>query len=100
MAQLKTTRRVLRLTFLLAGKEFDGMRPSEIAKAMGVSPATVTQDMADLEAEGYAERVPDRPEAWRLSPRLVQIAAAHQDALVRMELKASEIRQRYSRLPN
>lgn len=34
----------------LAGREFDGLRNGELAKALGVTPATITVDLKELEA--------------------------------------------------
>ena len=95
--QIKATRRVLRLIELLAGKEFDGVRPGELAKALGVNAATITRDMADLADEGFAERVPGREEAWRLGPKTVQIFRAHCIGLDRIDQRVSEMNNRYSR---
>lgn len=92
-------RRTLRAVLVLAGHEVMGLRPTEIAKAIKESPSTVTRLMAAMEDEGFAERVPNRDEAWRLGPKLVQIARAHTAGLAEMQRQLDEVNQRYSRRP-
>jgi DNA-binding IclR family transcriptional regulator len=84
---------------LLAGHELEGMRPGQIAKALGLGAATVTRDLRALKDEGVVELVPGMEDRWRLGPAVVQIALAHMHAIERMAERVSEIRQRYSREP-
>ena len=93
------TRRALRLIEVLSGKEVGGLRPGEIAKAINESASTVTRMLAAVEQEGYCERVPGRDEAWRLGPKLVQIAKAHTTGLAAAQRQIDEVTQRYSRAP-
>lgn len=94
--QARTTLRVITLLF---GREVTGLRPSEIAKGIQASPSVVTKLMAALEDEGYAERVPGREDAWRLGPKMVQGAIAHQRGLAEIQRQLNEVTQRYSRAP-
>lgn len=93
------TRRALRIIVVLAGKEVMGLRPGEIAKAIKELPATATRMLAAMEQEGFVERVPNRDEAWRLGPKLVQIARAYTAGLAEAQHRIDEVTQRYSRAP-
>ena len=84
----------------LAGHEVDGLRPGQIAKAVGVGPATVTRDLRALKDEGVVELVPGMEDRWRLGPIAVQIALAHMQGLDRVSARVGEVKQRYSRDPN
>lgn len=88
--------RILRALCLLAGNEVTGLKPSEIARLLGCSPAVVTRDMANLKQAGLAELVPET-DRWRLAPLVVQIALKHMAALERAETRLAETRNRYSR---
>lgn len=92
-------RRTLHTLTLLFGREVMGLRPSEIAKGIGESPSVVSRLMAVLEDEGYAERVPGREDAWRLGPKLVQGALAHQRGLAEIQRQLDETTHRFSRTP-
>ena len=92
-------RRALRLLFLLQGQSFDGLRLKQLADALGASAPTVLRDLQVLAEEGIAERVPGRDEYWRLTPRIVQIAVAHQDEVHRLQQRVGEFNQRYTAKP-
>jgi DNA-binding IclR family transcriptional regulator len=97
--KIKASRRMLRLIVVLGGHEVDGLRPKQIREAMGIDAAAVTRDLADMKAEGFAERVPGREEAWRLGPKAIQIFRAYTLGIERMRARLEETEQRYSRLP-
>ncbi|WP_338457654.1 hypothetical protein ACPUBP_14325 [Methylococcus capsulatus] len=97
--KIKGSRRMLRLIALLGGHEVDGLRNKQIGTALGIDPPMVTRDMADMESEGFAERVPGREEAWRLGPKAIQIFRAHTLELERKRARLEETEQRYSRIP-
>lgn len=84
---------------VLAGHEVEGLRPGQIAKALGLGAATVTRDLRALKDEGVVELVPDMEDRWRLGPSVVQIALAHMQGIDRMSARVSEVKQRYSREP-
>ncbi len=93
----QSQRRVLRLQFLLQGHVMDGLRLKQLADALRAAPPTVLRDLELLADEGIAERIPGRDECWRLTPRLIQLARAHEQELARMHQRLSETEQRYSR---
>lgn len=92
-------RRPIRLLFILQGHAFDGLRLKQIAETLRASHSTTLRDLQVLESEGVAERIPGRDEYWRLSPRLVQVAKAHDQELLRLRARIDETEQRYSRTP-
>jgi DNA-binding IclR family transcriptional regulator len=89
--------RVLKALMVLAGHELEGLAPAQVARALHTSQSNATRDLANLLESGLAERLDSN--RWRLSPRLVQIAKAHTEALARYEANLEEVKQRYSRLP-
>lgn len=94
------SRRPIRLLFLLQGHVFDGVRLRQLAEALDTTPSSALRDLQMLEDEGVVERIPGRDEYWRLSPRLVQLAKAHEQELVRLRQRIDETEQRYSRVTN
>ncbi|MGH8037027.1 MAG: helix-turn-helix domain-containing protein [Stenotrophomonas sp.] len=93
-------RRALRLLFVLQGHTLEGLRLKQMADALQATPSTVLRDLEVLADEGIAERIPGRDEYWRLSPRLIQLARAHEQELARHRQRLEETEQRYSRNPN
>lgn len=89
--------RVLAATVVLAGHEAMGLAPSQLAKALRTSASNVTRDLANLITAGFVERLDTGN--YRLGPRLVQIATAHQRGLADIKARVDEIEQRYSRTP-
>lgn len=95
--------RILRVMLALAGHEMDGLSATEIARGIGQRGESATvnsvfRDLHNLAEAGLAEQLPDS-DRWRLAPRLVQIAAAHQRHLERSAQRLAEVQQRYSRQP-
>ena len=90
--------RLHKTTVLLAGNEFSGLAPCELAKALGTNPSNVTRDLANLKEAGLAETLPDTGR-WRLGPKLVQIALAFSDHISRSSARMNELQQRYTRQP-
>lgn len=93
-------RRAIRLLWILQGHAFDGLRLKQIADAMKVSNSTILMDLEMLAEEGVAERIPGKEDCWRLTPRLVQLARAHEAEVQEMQRKIEEFNQRCTRLPN
>lgn len=91
------TRRVLRLLFVLQGQGFNGLRLKQVAERLAASPSTAYRDLEVLANEGLAERVPGQEDCWRLTPRLIQLAFAHQDEIERLEQRVSDFTRRYVR---
>lgn len=90
--------RILRALLVLAGNEFQGVAPGELAKSMGVSPGTATRDLHNLREVGFADQIQETGR-WRLGPKIVQIALAFSHELTRAESRLSEIKNRYTREP-
>lgn len=88
--------RALRLLSILAGNEVTGLTNADVAKQLGCSPPIAVRDLANLQAAGFAERVPET-ERWRLAPQIVQIALKHMAAMERAASRLAETRNRYSR---
>lgn len=84
---------------LLAGNEFNGLAPGEIAKALETGPSNITRDLRVLQSAGLAEQIQETGR-WRLGPKVVQIAIAFQRHLATSQARVSEIEQRYTRQPN
>ncbi|GBG03925.1 hypothetical protein AZSI13_32520 [Azospira sp. I13] len=90
--------RLCKVICLLAGNEFNGLAPSEIAKAVNVSPPNITRDLANLKEAGLAEQLPDTGR-WRLGPKLVQIGLAFTAHLDKSRSRLDEMTNRYTRQP-
>lgn len=86
--------RLLRVMKAMRGREFDGIRPAEIADKVGTALPNITRDLANLAEAGWAERLPGDEEKWRLGPQFLQIANAHQLALARIRAFVEEQAQR------
>ena len=80
-------------------RTFEGLRLKQLADGINASPSTTLRDLELLADEGVAERIPGRDEYWRLSPRLVQLARAHEQEMARLQQRIDETQQRYSRSP-
>ncbi|WP_340569900.1 helix-turn-helix domain-containing protein [Stenotrophomonas sp. G106K1] len=93
-------RRALRLIFALQGHTLDGLRLKQLADSIKATPSTVLRDLEVLADEGIVERIAGRDEYWRLSPRLIQLARAHEQEMARVRQRLEETEQRYSRNPN
>lgn len=91
------TRRVLRLLFVLQGQSFNGLRLKQIAERMDTASPTIYRDLEVLLDEGFVERVPGMEDCWRLTPKLIQLALAHQDEVTRLEQRVSDFNRRYTR---
>ncbi|HEL3749987.1 helix-turn-helix domain-containing protein [Stenotrophomonas maltophilia] len=89
-----------RLLFALAGHSRAGLRLKPIADGIGESPSTTLRNLQRLAEDGLVERSPFDQDNWRLSPRIVQIALAHQAEVAREERQLDDFKNRYSRSPN
>lgn len=89
-----------RLLFALAGHSRTGLRLKPIADGIGESPSTTLRNLQRLAEDGLVERSPFDQDNWRLSPRIVQIALAHLDEVLREERQLDDFKNRYSRSPN
>lgn len=84
---------------VLAGNEFTGLTPSDIAKAIGTSASNITRDLGVLQKVGLAEQLVETGR-WRLGPKLVQVALSFQLHLDKSRRRLDEINQRYTRTSN
>lgn len=96
---LAPVRRAFQIVWLLQGHTFEGLRLKQVADHVKTSSAIVLRDLETLADEGVAERIPGRAEFWRLSPKLIQLARAHDQEMVRLRARVDEIDQRYTREP-
>ncbi|GAB6040149.1 hypothetical protein JCM17961_08230 [Endothiovibrio diazotrophicus] len=99
MERINGQRRAVRILLLLAGREFDGVRNAELARALETSAPNITRDLKTLIDEGLVERLPTDPEKVRLGPRMVQVALAYQRHLDAVRRRVEELEQRYTRTP-
>lgn len=89
-----------RVLILLAGNEFNGVAPGELAKALDTNPSNITRDLSVLHGAGLAEPLPHDPKRWRLGPKVIQIANAFTAHMGEVTRRAAEIEQRYTRNPH
>lgn len=95
----ESQQRILRALTVLAGNEFNGLTPSEVAKAVRTSASNATRDLANLREAGLAEVIQETGR-WRLGPKLVQIAVAFSTHLNRAQTRLDELTNRYTRSPS
>lgn len=88
-----------RVLMALPGHELVGVAPGELARALGVSPSSITRDLAVLAKVGLAEQIPETGR-WRCAPRFVQAALSFSVHLERAKSRVAEIEQRFTRQPN
>ena len=85
--------------FALAGHALTGLRLAQVAAAIGESSPTTLRALQRLADDGLAEQTQDANKAWRLTPRITQIAIAHQQEMARAHQRLADTENRYSRLP-
>lgn len=98
--QRQSARRVLRIQLLLAGHTTQGLRLSEVARALEVSASTALRDLEVMREEGWVERIVGAEERWRLGPRPVQVALAFTRDIDEQRRRVDDIAQRYTRTPH
>jgi DNA-binding IclR family transcriptional regulator len=96
-APQQTTRRAIRLLFLLKGHAFNGLRLKQLAEAAEQSPSTTLRDLEVLADEGVVERLANDKDRWRLTPKVIQLAIAHQAEMAALQQRVDDTTQRYSR---
>ncbi|ABE50977.1 helix-turn-helix domain-containing protein [Methylobacillus flagellatus] len=89
-----------RVLLLLAGHEFDGLAPGQLAEALKTNPSNITRDLRVLQEVGLAEPLPTDQRRWRLGPKLIQVATQFQQSLTEIKRRADEVQQRYTRTPS
>lgn len=91
-------RRILDAIRVLSGHELHGLAPKDLVTALQVSPASVTRDLHNLIAAGFAEQIGETGR-YRLGPGLVRIAIAHTTAMERAQSRLTETINRYRTEP-
>lgn len=91
----RAQQRVLTALTAMAGNEVFGITTGELAKKLRTSASNVTRDMANLTEAGLAEQMESG--AWRLTPRMAQIALTVLNNLDRARSQVEETHQRYTR---
>ena len=80
--------KVLDVLNVLLGNFAHGLTPTELAKATGLEPSSITRYVATLEEKGFAERIPEtgriRP-ASRLAQHAVSILRSLDSARQRID---------------
>lgn len=93
-------RRAIRILWILQGHSFDGLRLKQITEQLQTSNSSALMDLEMLAEEGVVERIPGKSEYWRLTPRLIQLARAHEQETQELHRKVDEFNHRCTRLPN
>lgn len=88
--------RLVKLVLVMFGDVVNGYLPSELAKAVGASPGTMTRDLDNLETAGIA-RPDEETGRWRLTPRLPQQAIKVFNAIDAADQRVQEARNRFTR---
>lgn len=86
--------RILKVMLVLFGHELQGLSPSDVAKACGISGANATRDISNLVSAGLAERLPDS-DRIRISPMLARKCVATLQAFDRAQSELSTLAARY-----
>lgn len=86
--------RILKVMLVLFGHELQGLSPSDVAKACGISGANATRDIANLVNAGVAERLPGS-DRIRISPLLARKSVATLQAFDRARSELDALSTRY-----
>lgn len=84
---------------LVLGANFQGLRLSDVAKALGTAAPNALRSLENLRVAGLAERDPMNEETWFLGPRVVQIGLAFEAHAAEAASKLAERHRRYTRQP-
>ncbi len=76
--KMNTMQRTIQYLFLLSRHGYNGVRAIEVQKSLELTASMVHRDFHALRDEGMLENVPGREDHWRLAPRIIQVAVAHQ----------------------
>lgn len=91
---VESQQRLMRLVSELASHPLDGMANAQIAERLCVTRSTVTRDLANLRATGWAEQIPETGR-WRCGPAVIRLSVAHATAMSRAQQRLDEVRQRF-----
>ncbi|OJT38439.1 helix-turn-helix domain-containing protein [Serratia plymuthica] len=84
--------RTLRVLIALKGHTMTGLSNGELAKALNVSPANISRDLATLVEVGLAIQLDNGRYAHSI--QMLQIATAHAEHMARMQARMNETTQR------
>ncbi|WDE07267.1 MarR family transcriptional regulator [Thalassomonas viridans] len=90
--------RTLNIIKVMAGKEVEGISPSEITLYTNISASNVTRTLANLAEQKFVERLPSNEKRWRLSAGLVQISNTVALNLNKAQQQLQQDQHNYSRL--
>lgn len=88
--------RLIKLVLFLFNDVVNGYLPSELAKAVGAAPGTITRDLDNLDTAGIA-RAKEGTGRWVLTQRLPQQTIKVWSAIDRAEQELQEAKQRFTR---
>ncbi|MGM7653574.1 helix-turn-helix domain-containing protein [Serratia marcescens] len=84
--------RTLRVLIALKGYTMTGLSNGELAKALNVSPANISRDLATLVEVGLVIQLDNGRYAHSI--QMLQIATAHAEHMSRMQARMNETTQR------
>ncbi|WP_447888599.1 HTH domain-containing protein [Serratia fonticola] len=84
--------RTLKVLIALKGHTMTGLSNGELAKALNVSPANISRDLATLVDVGLAIQLENGRYAHSI--QLLQIATAHAEHMARLQARMDETNQR------
>lgn len=88
--------RLIKIVLHLFGDVVNGFSPSDLAKAVGASAATITRDLDNLETAGIAH-MKEQTGRWLLTQRLPQQTIKVWSGIDRAEQELQEAKQRFTR---
>lgn len=86
--------RLLNLILLLGNNISTGIAPLQLAKALRVTPSSITRDLANLEEAGWAEAVPSTG-LWRITSKICRLSKSVEIHLGQEQQKLTELQKRY-----
>ncbi|WP_368762663.1 HTH domain-containing protein [Klebsiella michiganensis] len=87
-----SARRTLLVLIALKGHTMTGLSNGELAKALNVSPANISRDLATLVESGLVIQLDNGRYAH--SVQMLQIATAHAEHMSRLQARMNETNQR------
>jgi DNA-binding IclR family transcriptional regulator len=91
-----TQLRVFRIVMLLGDDVMTGWSPSQISKALGITPPEVTRDMYNLEKAGWAIKN-EETGRWTLGAKPGALGVKVMASIDQAERKVAEARNRFTR---
>ena len=88
--------RTLLIVDAMAGNEIHGVKATELANNLSLSPSSVSRALANLEHAGWAEKCPHDDRLWRLGKKPVQLANTVRDGLAKAQQQIAQDTHNYS----